>query len=169
MLGLVGWRVAFNLPFLYLTDCRGYASFFIGTILYLISKKVYGKHAVHFGVGLIIGSIVLISVMGSINWYICILLAFPGILLVTINSQQYEIKAAKFLGNASFEMYLWHIPCFYCIEFISRLIGISIKHSPLTMAIILLYVVFVSSVMYILMENSIRNVNVKSCASSPST
>lgn len=48
-MGGIGWHFGFSFPFLYISDCRGYATFFVGVILYEIIENINIKRINNIG------------------------------------------------------------------------------------------------------------------------
>lgn len=161
IIGALGFHFNFNIPFLYLTDCRGYTAFFIGACLFIINEKADNKKGFLLGIALIIGTVISVLILRSKLWYICTFLFFPAVVLISVNVNQFGNKFTEYMGNISFEIYLWHIPCFYLLYTIFTTIDISIEHSYLTMACALLFVIIISSLVNITIDKKIHSLIMK--------
>ena len=140
ILGALGWRFNFSFPFLYKTDCRGYAAFFLGVLLYELTKKARKIRLFLCGLILFIVGAMLILIMHRLSWAVCVFLIFPGTLLMTINSKQFPNIIVEKIGDCTFEIYLWHIPIFLLIECICNFFAIAKVHTAYSMILITIFI-----------------------------
>ena len=121
-----------HMPFLYMSNCRGYASFFAGVFLYHIVKDAPKKMIFIVNFILWSASIKVMTVEMS-NWYVLTYLFFPAIVMTALLLGQVKLVVVKAAGAISFEVYLWHVPIYGLLTTILKVSGLSINHTYLTM------------------------------------
>lgn len=168
VIGFLGYRYHLNLPFLFVSDCRGYASFFIGVLLY----RWHREHAttsecakcckcklfkpITVGLALVILSTAATLYFWCCRWDICTFLLFPGVLIIALNFKQINLPGIKIMSAISFQVYLWHVPVYAFCDLISKIYSITIVHTPLTMIFFMIAVLLVSSCVYWLFEKPMK-------------
>lgn len=157
--GLVGFKLQMNIPFLYLSNCRGYASFFIGVLLF---EEVYARFVpdtiVISSVLSLIVSFMIILAVGKAHWYIFILMIFPAVVALSIGLPQIKNKHLEIWGGISFEIYLWHVPLYCLMKLVLDINHIVVQHTYLTMVGFLVITCGVAVVQYFVVEQSINRV-----------
>lgn len=127
-------HLGFEIPFMHLTNVRGYAGFFLGCLMCrgYTSFPIKLRNSACFCLWII--GIIGICV-GIPKWYLVTYIISPALLMTALIIPQFHSKRIKILGAISFEVYLWHVPVYGIIMLIMRLFDIEIKHSYLTMCL----------------------------------
>lgn len=158
LLGITGYCYGLNLPLLSYHTCRGYASFFIGCLIY----KLYNNQKIKIK-RILIGSIIAFTfcvIAGIVDfnlfyddetcqWGVFTVILNPSIFIIFLESNRW-FKSSKWqiLGNISFEIYLFHMPfiilylifCDLCPKMcISEMLQISIF---IVLMIIISFIIF---------------------------
>lgn len=140
-----------NLPFLYISDCRGYATFFWGIVLYhLLSRadKKNEKFLRNTSALIVVSTLFLIAVSRHFNWYLWVYIVCPSILVCGVMFPQIQIKKAATFSEITFQMYLWHVPCFYVFQFVLDIFKINFLHSVFSMLAVTLCCFVISVLVY---------------------
>jgi len=141
--------VASGLPFIGLANVRGYASFFIGVLIYDFSRLIRNKKVLIALACTALTLFGLISLKYGLNhWQTLTVLLFPGIVLLSISVKQIPSKSLTTLGGISYEVYLWHLPMMRLCSLIVASLGITFNHSHLSMIIFALIVEGVAFIVY---------------------
>lgn len=149
LISFIGKYVGQSSPFFYIANKRGYTCFFLGILLYnLIVQKNTKKQIWKVIVGLIVVTAIGVWKWGIGSWGVIVLFLHPLIVLIAVNIRQVTNPILSVWGAASYQVYLWHIPCFIFLRLIGRLIGIQIVHSYLTMIIFTCFVEIVAFFIY---------------------
>lgn len=94
-LGIIGWRLynkyGFDIAFLHGSDFRGYATFFMGIVLYHIYSRITRRQILYLSMGLLLVSIFGLLFLGLCNWYVLVLSFFPCVVLVAVIIPQINI------------------------------------------------------------------------------
>ncbi len=149
ILGLIGYRQKWNLPFWFSTDCRGYISFFTGALLFNISNKYSTKNIFKISLIALFASPIIYYFFR--HQYYLTLLFFTSLVALSISSK-YSIpnsKAINVLEGSSFECYLWHVPLYYLLRIITDTYSLTIPKTYLVMIIFGLIVEITSIYIYI--------------------
>ena len=98
-------------------------------------------------IGFLLG---IISIGVSLGWlcYKLVLLIYPGIIMLIVNIKQISNEVVVLLGNATYEVYLWHFPLFYLLEAVVNEINISVNTYWIYMLIYVLIVWGFSLLLY---------------------
>ena len=151
LLGVLGWHFRFDAPFVHLSDCRGYASFFIGVMLFdlyknqVISSKAIKIYAeIFFVIGILV-----ILITRNFNWYIWTLIICPSIVvfLVFAPMVQSSLISEKNIRGISFQIYLWHVPVFYGLQLLIEIFNIEFKHGFISMIVTCIFVIFLAVIL----------------------
>ena len=162
ILGLIGYKQKWDLPFLFSHDCRGYIAFFTGTIIFTITNRYSSKY--------IVKTNLLILVLMSIIYfflkkhYYIILVFFTTLVLLSIYSKEIipNTKTINILEASSFECYLWHVPLYYLLRIIADTYSFEIPKSFWVMIVFALIVETTSIYIYIYMSNDLSTIVYKS-------
>lgn len=149
IIGGIGWRFGFSVPFLYISDCRGYATFFIGVILYEIINNINIKsinyiRLLSLGIVLMMACVLIIN--RNFNWYVWVYIICPSIIIMSITLPQVESKNIEAVCESTFQLYLWHVPSFYVFQFVLDLGHLDFIHSIFSM-VLTVSICFVVSVL----------------------
>ncbi len=151
LVGAAGWHFRFSIPFLYLSDCRGYAGFILGVFLCYLSRRMEQDKNSRKSM-IIVSAIVLflgaavILIARNFNWYVWTFAICPSIVILLILLPQIDFplqEKANFSG-ISFQIYLWHVPVFYVFQFLIDVFNRDFKHSVLSMVTGLIVVILIS-------------------------
>lgn len=148
LIGIAGFYNNRGIPFLYSSNCRVYVSFFIGVLVYQIYDNKSKKHITLVSlIGFLLG---IISIGVSLGWlcYKLVLLIYLGIIMLIVNIKQISNEVVVLLGNATYEVYLWHFPLFYLLEAVVNEINISVNTYWIYMLIYVLIVWGFSLLLY---------------------
>ncbi len=105
ILGGLGNKFQFSLPFLYGSDCRGYATFFIGVLICEFFKNEKFKECIPISiVGILLGCCLLIT-LSRYFWYIWVFVLCPAILVLSISMPQVKFNTSSFT-EVTFQLYL---------------------------------------------------------------
>ena len=127
---------------------RGYACFFIGVLLYdYFVKRLSDYMKKTILVVLFILSVVGVWYRGINSWVVLSIFVYPAILCLLVYIKQLPDKYA-ILGTTSYEVYLWHLPCFMLLQVIGRTLGIFIPHSYVTMILFVVFVEVIAIIVY---------------------
>ena len=127
LIGIVGFYNNKGIPFLYSSNCRGYVSFFIGVLIYQIYDNKSKRNITLISlIGFLLG-VVQIAVSLGWLWYKLVILIYPSIIMIVANLKQISNKVIVLLGNATYEVYLWHFPLFYLLKAIVNEVNISVN------------------------------------------
>ena len=155
ILGVLGWYMKWDAPFLHLTDFRGYAAFFLGCLLCILCKTIRNRKTILLiSAGLFVSFVVVIIVRHHIEWYPCILLGIPSVLLLSVGMKQIKLPYVDIFGASSFEVYLWHTPLLYLFLIISEWVGIN-YNSFIVMVLILLLIEIIATLIFWFIERPI--------------
>lgn len=120
LLGIAGYCSNANLPFFYYHTYRGYASFFIGCIIFkaynnqILKRKSFLICSIVSFVICVFAWIVDFDLFyddETCQWGIATVVLFPSILIIFLELNRFFKSCFwKVLGDISFEMYLWHMP-----------------------------------------------------------
>ena len=157
-LGILGWKLRINLPFLHLSDFRGYTTFFMGICLYHVYNMVSRKLCFAIGIGLTLSSVIGMNLLGVNSWYVLVAFLFPGIVLLAASVPQINKVNISVAGGVSYEVYLWHMPMYCLLKLFIDVIGIEISHSYLTMTIFTIFVWGISFYLFQYGEKSIDRI-----------
>lgn len=150
-MGGIGWYFGFSLPFLYISDCRGYATFFVGVILYEIIENINIKRINNIGMlslGILLMMICVLIINRNFNWYVWVYMICPSIIIMSITIPQVQSKKIETICESTFQLYLWHVPCFYAFQFILDLGHFDFIHSFFSMVVTVSICVVVSVLVY---------------------
>ena len=128
IIGLI-WFQLWDMPFLYYNSCRGYLFFFAGVLLFNATEHL-GKN-------------------GNLK--------FSGILIFAKNIRQFLSRFGRLLGASSFCVNLLHIPVFILAKLVFDIDGIEIRHSYLSMVLMLVIVEAIGAMVYLYYEVPIGN------------
>ena len=158
ILGLIGLRQKWNLPFLFSHDCRGYIAFFLGVITFTITNKYSSKHIVK--TNLLILVFVPIIYFFLRKQYYTILLFFTSLVSLSITSKEIipNTKTINLLEASSFECYLWHVPLNYLLRIIADTYSFEIPKSFWVMIVFALIVETTSIYIYIYISNGLSTI-----------
>lgn len=149
LIGGIGWHFSFSIPFLYLSDCRGYATFFMGIMLYELLKKIDEKKYLRCSSLIILGiSLSLIIAIGAFNWYLWVYIMCPAILICGVTIPQIKLNNTATISEITFQLYLWHVPCFYVFQFLLDIYQIKFVHSIFSMIVTVALCIAVSILIY---------------------
>lgn len=127
LIGIAGFYNNKGIPFLYSSNCRGYVSFFIGVLIYQIYDNKSKKHITLVSlIGFLLGVISIAVSLGWL-WYKLVLLIYTSIIMIIVNIKQISNKVVVLLGNATYEVYLWHFPLFYLLKAAVNEMNISVN------------------------------------------
>ena len=152
-----------NVPFFNILSSRGYASFFLGCVLFYIYKYYFSKIVVLLSfIGMVATCIAYISAGGVIKnqWEIFTFIFFPSIFFGVLKIEKFFVSNIwKVLGAISFQMYIWHMPLIIELEILNK-IGIVCKYggvwTKLQMYEFTFVVICFSWVMYEFVEKKIN-------------
>jgi peptidoglycan/LPS O-acetylase OafA/YrhL len=142
------WEVAFW----HLSNARGYSSFFMGCLLCLLYQKTTTYKLRIIYIGLFAASIVGFVVKGLSCWYVLTFLAYPALVLLVVTEKQVKWGTLSFLGGASFEMYLWHLPLYSLLKLIFDISNIQFEHTYFTMICFAFVVEVVAVIIFAFIE-----------------
>ena len=155
--GGLGWHFSIDLPFLHLSDFRGYATFFMGIFLYILWQESLNK--IHYKTAVTVLSTLLLTagififvVMLKFNWYVWCYMILPGLIMLSVSLPQIKLKHTGMLSEITFQLYLWHVICFYMFQFMLDLNGINFTHGVTSMLLMTIVCFFVSWIVYKLVD-----------------
>lgn len=127
---------------------RGYIGFFLGVLLHnLIATRFSSKKIRVIGLGLALLTALGAWKLGIGSWYVLILFLYPALVLLAVSVKQVSVKTS-YLAGVSYEMYLWHSPCFSLLKLIGYTAGIQMMHSYFTMILFTIFVWIISVLIY---------------------
>lgn len=163
IIGGIGWHFVFSLPVLYISDCRGYATFFIGVILYEIIENINTKRInirmLSLGILLMMTCVLIIN--RNFNWYVWGYMICPSIIIMSITIPQVQSKKIETICESTFQLYLWHVPCFYVFQFILDLGYLNFIHSFFSMVVTVSICFVVSVLVYFYIDVPISEFTTK--------
>ena len=120
LLGITGYCCGTNLPLLSYFTSRGYASFFIGCMIYKAYNNQNLKRKKLLTYSIIVFFICVISWIINFDlfyddeicqWGVSTVLLWPSTFIIFLElSRWFKSSMWQVLGDMSFEMYLWHMP-----------------------------------------------------------
>lgn len=148
-----------DLPFFHLSNCRGYAPFFLGCMLCIICKIIHRKHLVVITYFWICAFLFGIYINSISNWYVLTYFLFPAIVLSFFLLPQIKNKFISNLGKISFSVYIWHVPIIsFFITISYSMGGVRITHSYLTMFTFCFIVWVFSTCIYFFVEKPLGKI-----------
>lgn len=151
LFGIAGWHFRFDIPFAYLSDCRGYTGFFIGVVLFYFykNKKIHSKTInIYAGIFFVIGTLIIL-ITKNFNWYIWTFIICPS--MVTFFAFAPQMKSSLIAKNningISFQIYLWHVPVFYALQLFIDIFNIELKYSFTSMISTCIFVIFLAVIL----------------------
>lgn len=152
LVSLLGILLEIKIPFFTYQNQRGYTSFFLGVLLYdfFVNKSSKNQRVLTLII-LSILSVIGVWYKGINSWGILCLLVYPLLICSLIYVNQLPVKN-KFVGGISYEIYLWHFPCFIFLKFLGKVLGMRIHHSYITMIGFLVFVEIIAGVIYLFYE-----------------
>lgn len=150
--GIIDYKI--NLPFANMESARGYISFFAGTLLYQINKKIFLQNRRKYSLficmilSLLLGCVFSGSLLIDNQRYILIFIVYPLIIMCGVNcnilNKYFSNRYAIMMGSLSYELYLWHIPIMLVLKMICDIGGVMVNYSMVTMMIFTLGMVLLS-------------------------
>ena len=158
--GAVSYGVA--LPYLNAQSARGYASFFLGYLLYHLYGRLKGSKP-----AIALACVVVLAVaFGGLkdpdlywdNWWgICTFMLIPAIVYLFLQVDGlFKPAIFRFLGDVSFEMYLWHVAGITLLLILDYYVGFTMAFSRKEMCLFTLAVIAFSCLMYQFVEKNIQ-------------
>lgn len=164
IIGGIGWHFGFSFPFLYISDCRGYATFFIGVILYEFIKNV-NMNRINtirmISLGIVLMMMCVLIINRNFNWYVWVYMICPSIIIMSITIPQVQSKKIETICESTFQLYLWHVPCFYVFQFILDLGHFDFIHSFFSMVVTVSICFVVSVLIYFYIDVPISKFTTK--------
>lgn len=163
IIGGIGWHFGFLLPFLYISNCRGYATFFIGVILYEIIENINIKriNIRMLSLGILLMMTYVLIINRNFNWYVWVYMICPSIIIMSITIPQVQSKKIETICESTFQLYLWHVPCFYVVQFILDLEYLNFIHSFFSMVVTVSICFVVSVLVYFYIDVPISEFTTK--------
>ena len=116
-----------SLPFLNPSLARGLIPFFAGCILFMIYEKARRTPAAVISFVLLVAAVAAYRI-SSEDFYddlrmILVFLIYPSLIILFLDSRVVNLifnhKFFGALGKISFEMYIWHVPCFSFVKLLA--------------------------------------------------
>lgn len=129
-------------------NLRGYSCFFLGVLLHnLIVARVSVQK-----IRVIVLGLAFLTALGSWklgigSWFVLVLFLYPALVLLAVSVKQVSSKIS-YLAGVSYEMYLWHGPCFSLLRLIGYTARIQMTHSYFTMILFTVFVGVWSALVY---------------------
>lgn len=134
---------------------RGLESFFLGTALCVVCRRVPGRRP-WLALGLFAAACALMALWPAQLRRVQIFLLYPSLILLSVWTQGcLPEKAGRvfgFFAMISFEAFLWHQPLIFFEQMLTRLTGFAIPHSDFTMLLFCAAVWALAWVMYTYVE-----------------
>lgn len=134
----------FHHPFSFISgyNLRGFSCFFIGALIAVYQKNVRDKRfGTLFGIlAVLLWTALQVTRRINLNNWAALVFLYSGIVLCLTSIQQIPHRMIQKIEGLPFEMFLWHMPVFYLIEFITETAKIEIRHSYLSMVAVTLFV-----------------------------
>ena len=115
LMGAYTYKLGLNFPFLNWAACRGYYAFFTGILLAMFDRMLssykYDRILRYITICLLMIIGIGLYECGSSKVFILTFLIFPALILLCttdIIKKTFNHRVWKFLGNVSYEVYLWH-------------------------------------------------------------
>ncbi len=155
-----------NLPFLYYYNYRGYASFFIGCIIYRIyynqnlnRKKmlIYSVIAFLFCIMAWIINFNLFYDDETCQWGIFTFVLWPSTLIIFLElNKWFNSSLWQCLGDISFDMYLWHMPFIILYLIFKKLFSELYLSELLQISIFIILIIVFSFIIFTFVEKPCR-------------
>lgn len=160
LIGGGGWHFSINLPFLYLSDCRGYATFFFGIVIYHLLNRVSVEKSLLRNISLLsmVVALFIVGASRNFNWYLWVYIICPAVLVCGVTFPQIHSSKTEALSEITFQLYLWHVPCFYVFQFWLDIHKIDFMHSVSTMFVVVLCCFAFSVLVYQCIDLPISNI-----------
>lgn len=129
----------------------------MGMVLYILwqelfNNKYYKKAVMIFSVLIILACICIFIVMHRFNWYVWCYMTLPSFILLLVNLPQIKLNYTGILCEITFQLYLWHVVCFYIFQFVLDLNNTSFTHTVFSMLFMTIVCVFISWIVYKLVD-----------------
>ena len=118
----------------------------------LFNNKYYKKAVMISSVLIILACICIFIVMHRFNWYVWCYMTLPSFILLLVNLPQIKLNHTGILCEITFQLYLWHVVCFYIFQFILDLNNTSFTHTVFSMLFMTIVCVFISWIVYKLVD-----------------
>ena len=129
-------------------NLRGYSCFFLGVLLH---NLIVARFSVQKIRAIVLGLVLLTTLgawkIGIGSWCVLVLFLYPALVLLAVSVKQVTAKTSYFAG-VSYEMYLWHGPCFRLLSLMGYITGIQITHSYFMMILFTAFVGVWSALVY---------------------
>lgn len=159
--GIAGFAVCFPLmdmdqiPFMEWGNLRGYCCFFMGVLIAVFQNELRNKRfgAVAGAAAIVIWLTATVSgIIGVDYWPTLVILLFGGMVMLATSIKQIPYQAIQKAGGVSYEVFLWHVPTFYAVQFVSEILEIEFRHSYCSMIIVTILVECVAVCIYTCFE-----------------
>lgn len=166
LLGIAGYCSNADLPFFYYYTYRGYASFFIGCIIFKAHNKSDLKRKSFLMCSIV--SVVICVLAWIVNfdlfyddetcqWGIATVVLWPSILIIFLElNKWFKSSFWQRLGDISFDMYLWHMPFIILWLIIRKLFSEFYLSELLQISIFIIFIIVFSFIIFTFVEKPCR-------------
>ena len=107
---------------------------------------------------LIVAALFIMGTSGRFNWYLWVYIVCPSVLVYGVTFPQIRSNKTEALSEITFQLYLWHVPCFYAFQFWLDIHKIDFSHSVFTMFVVVLCCFAFSVLVYHCIDLPISNI-----------